>query len=154
MIDRREEILSRLLEIISDVPGVVSAVRNREAVSGDKRPAVIMHDAAEESAGLENRPRGNTKDIIVLSPQIYILMGAPATDIGTLINGMRRILIPLILADATLRDLCATPVGANRGGDIRYSGCGLDTTTGETREARLELKFEFDYVFDLAELQS
>lgn len=150
MLDRREQILARLRVIIEEVPGIRSAGRNRDDVQGRSRPAILMHDAAEDTAALSNRPSGrntkNTKDLMTLSPQLYVMLGATADLVGGLISDFRRQLIPLVWTDAQLWDL----VGGN--GDIRYLGCGLDTTTGESREARLEVKFEFTYMLDCKEL--
>jgi hypothetical protein len=56
-------------------------------------------------------------------------------------------LLPLIWTDGILKNL----VGNN--GDIKYTGGGLDTSTGETREAVLEVRFEFHYMLDMQELK-
>jgi hypothetical protein len=146
MRDVREQILSRLMTIFEEVPGILTAARNREDVSGKARPAIIMHDAAEDTSDLSNRPRRVTKDEMVLSPQIYILLGDKADVVGSKVSEFRNWLVNLVWTDSILKDL----TGGN--GDIRYTGCGLDTTTGETREARLEVRFEFTYVLDAAEL--
>lgn len=147
MIDRREEILARIRVILEEVPGVKRAARNREDVSGKDRPALIMHDAVEETADFPGRPRKTfSKDVMKLLPQIYILLGDRSEVVGSKVSELRSALVPLIWQDQQLKDL----VGSN--GFIRYMGCGLDTTTGETREARLELKFEFEYTLDAAEL--
>lgn len=151
MIDRREAILARLMEIFSEVPGIKTAARNREDVSGGKstRPAIIMHDGAESTSGLNNRPLRSPHDMMVLTPQIFILLGDRSSVVGTDVSQYRSTLIPIIYGDSILRNL----IGGGRGaGDIHYTGCGLDTTTGETREARLEVNFEFTYTLDINEL--
>jgi len=147
--DRREEILARLRMILETVPGIKKAARNLEEISGSDRPAIVMHDAAESDAGLANRLPKSKNDMMVLSPQIYILLGARALVVGSKISELRMAVLPVILKDEQLQEL----TGGSRGnGDIHYTGCGLDTTSGENREARLELSFEFTYPLLMTEL--
>lgn len=146
MRDVRELILSRLDTILEEVPGVVKATRNREFVSGKSRPAIILHDAGEDTSDLSNRPRRATKEEMVLSPQIDILLGDKSDVVGSKVSEIRNWVIYLVWTDSILKDL----TGGN--GDVHYTGCALDTATGETREARLSIRFEFTYILDAAEL--
>lgn len=150
MNDRREGILARLVEIFSTgIPGVVTAARNRTEVSGKNRPALFIHDAAEDEidfVGRPGRPNHTTKNMMSLTPQIYILIGEKSDVVGTRVSEMRRAVIAAIWNDDQLWNL----VGAT--GDIRYTGCGLDTSAGESREARLEVNFVFTYMLDVNEL--
>lgn len=152
--DRRELILDRLETIFRAIPGIVKVARNREDVSGRSRPAIILHDGGEDSADYSQRPIGTPKDFITMSPQVIVLIGSPSDEVGTDINGWRAKVLPLIMQDVTIRQLCGVVYGARAGGDLRYMGCGLDTVYGETREARLDLRFEFIYPLDPAELGS
>lgn len=149
-IDRREEILNRLMAIYDGIPGIVKTGRNVEDVSGKDRPAIIMHDAVEEAADMQNRPIGAKKDFMKLNPQIVLILGNRAQIVGSQISEFRKLLIKLIWEDTILRELVGIP--RNKESDIRYHGCTLETTTGETREARLEVRFEFTYLLDVAEL--
>lgn len=147
MIDRREEILDRLRVIGSEVPGILDSIRNTETISGTARPVVVVHDASEDTSGLAQRnARFFPKDLIQMTPQTFILLGARRLIVGTKVNELRRQFIQLVWTDSQLKALCGT------NGDIRYTGCGLDTSEGETREARLQLNFEFTYVLDVREL--
>lgn len=149
-IDRREQILSRLMTIFDEMPGIVKTGRNVEDVSGRNRPAIIMHDAGEETADIANRPNGAKKNFMKLSPQIYIKLGDRKEIVGSRISEFRNSLVKSIWGDVILRDLVG--IGRNKESDILYHGCGLDTSTGETREANLEIRFEFTYLLDLNEL--
>ena len=147
--DRRELILVRLLVILQGIPGVTLGARNRGSVSGKAQPALVMHDAVEEATEISYSREGvhyAYKALMRLSPQIYILLGNPSDVIGSDVSAMRQLLVPAIWTDPTLRGYC----GSN--GDVRYIGCGLTTETGETREARLDVKFEFIYVLSASEL--
>jgi hypothetical protein len=154
MLDRREQILQRLEYIFTTIPAVTKTARNREDVSGKSRPAILLHDAAEDVVDLGERPATATKDFVTMSPQIMVLLGAPAGDVGTQIAAFRASIIPAVLLDTQLRSLCAAQLPHGGGGRVRYMGCLLDTTTGETTEARLELKFELTYLMDPAELSA
>ncbi len=124
--------------------------RNVEDVSGGQgsRPAIIMHDAAEEAFEMSGRPKGARKELVSLKPQIFILWGDRANLVATRVNEIRRTLIKLIWTDETLAGLC----GNSKDADIRYSGCGLDTFSGETREAKMQINFDFIYLLDTNEL--
>jgi hypothetical protein len=147
--DRREEILARLTVIIGEVPGVFKGARNQQQVSGKAQPTIFLHDASEEPREEPNvvrASRNGYKDLVLMSPQIFILMGTPAADIGTAVNAFRIPLVAAVLGDSALWDI----VGPN--GEIRYAGCGLETAWGESREGRLDVNFHITYVLDLAEL--
>ena len=150
MRDRREEILARLETIIAEVPGVVKTARNIEDVSGGiaSRPAIILHDTVEEPSIESRRPRGATKELMILKPQIFILWGDRASLVATKVNEVRRSLVNLIWTDSILKDI----VGSSTDADILYRGCGLDTFSGETREAKMLVNFEFIYLLDAKEL--
>lgn len=149
MIDRHEAILARLMEIFVTVPGVKKVARNVEDFSAADRPAIVMHDAAESDAALNNRPAKARNGMMVLSPQIFILLGARALVVGSKISELRMAVLPRILNDDQLQELTGGRAG---NGDIHYTGCGLDTTAGENREARLEMSFEFTYPLLMSEL--
>lgn len=151
MADRREQILARLEAIFGTISGVAKTGRNVEDVTGKSRPAIIMHDASESSTDLSERPPGQNgrvvpKDYMILSPQIAILLGDRAEVVGTRVSAMRSALVKAIWTDSQLASFLGNK------GDIRYTGCGLETQPGETREARLLVNFEFTYFLDCAEL--
>ncbi len=152
MIDRREQILSRLMDIFQTIPGISKVYRNREDVTGRAGPTIILHDANEETADIGGRPQGAvvTKDYINLNPQIYILLGDKSEIVGSRVSELRRLLIVAIWSDSQLQEI--TGVHRNKESEIRYHGCGLDTATGEAREARLEVRFTFTYLLDVKEL--
>lgn len=150
MTDRREDILSRIRDILEEVPGIVRAGRNVEDVSGgaSARPAAILYDGSEDNADYSGRPKFSPKDYVTMTPQIVILLGARSEAVGTRVNDIRRLLIPLVYQDATIKQLC-TPAG-----DITYRSGALDTSTGETREARFEIRFDITYLMDSREMES
>lgn len=150
MTDRREAILVRLREILEETPGIVRVGRNVDDVSGgvSRRPAALLYDGAEENADYEGQARFCPKDYITMTPQIVINLGARSETVGTRVNDIRRLLIPLVYKDATLKSLCTAA------GNIKFRNGGLDTAQGESREARYELTFEFTYLSDTREMES
>jgi hypothetical protein len=52
--DKREQILQRLLQVAADVLGVVSVARNRDEISERARPAIAVFDADET---IDERPK-------------------------------------------------------------------------------------------------
>lgn len=155
--DVREQILARIRVIIGGIPGVAAAARNRIEISGTSRPAMVLHDGEEEAFEVESPaipPRGSQLDFFHLQPRIQILAGAPTESVGPLLSGLRLLLIPAILNDATLLTLVGGPAGIRGQGQMRYLAATVETVSGQTNEATMELTFRFDYVFRLSDLTS
>ena len=147
MIDRREMILARLLEIARGIDGIESAFRNRDEIGEKQRPAIVILDADEAAddgdPGL--RPARSPRRV-AMTPEIYIMLGAKPEHIGTSINTLRARLIKAILGDAELSLI----VSSN--GDIRYEGCATALARGRTMEGEMGVSFSFTYVLRPDEL--
>ena len=73
--DKREEILARLLQVAASVPGVAIAVRNQDEISERSRPAIVVFDAdesADETAERQDHP-GRAPNIVAMTPEVLIL---------------------------------------------------------------------------------
>jgi hypothetical protein len=150
MIDKREAILVRLRDIIETVPGVKAAGRNRQDVTGKARPAILLHDGDEQTENnKETAPRFSAVDKATMTPQLVILAGTTTEQLGTTLNGIRAALLPLVLQDPELINLCGGP---NSNSQIRYEGCAVTSEAGEAREGRMECNFAFEYVFKVSDL--
>jgi hypothetical protein len=147
MIDRREMILARLLEIARGVDGIAAAFRNRDEIGEKQRPAIVILDADEaaDDADPGLRPARSPRRV-AMTPEIYIMLGAKPEHIGTSINTLRARLIKAILADAELSLI----TGSN--GDIRYEGCATALARGRTMEGEMGVSFSFAYVLRPDEL--
>ncbi|HET7412126.1 MAG TPA: hypothetical protein VFJ18_05630, partial [Pararhizobium sp.] len=132
MPDLREEILARLVAIAAEVPGVVSAGRNRVALSESARPAIIVLDADEvvEEEERASRP-GHAPQLVVMTPELFVLAGRPAAEIGAKLNAFRGRIIRRVLTDAALVGL----TGPN--GFIRYAGCATALAAGRSMEGEM-----------------
>ena len=147
MTDRREMILSRLLEIAVGVDGIVAAFRNKDEISEKQRPAIVILDADEaaDDADPSSRPSRAPRRV-AMTPEIYILLGAKPEDLGTAINTLRARFVKSVLGDSQL----ASIVGSN--GDLRYEGCATALARGRSMEGEMGVSFSFTYVLRPEEL--
>ena len=147
MIDRREMILSRLLEIAGSTEGIVAAFRNKDEISEKQRPAIVILDADEaaDDADPSSRPSRAPRRV-AMTPEIYILLGAKPEDLGTAINTLRARLLKAILMDSSL----LTILGSS--GEARYEGCATALARGRSMEGEMGVSFSFTYVLRLEEL--
>lgn len=146
--DKREQILARLLTICAGLPGITAAARNVLDVPQLARPAMVVQDGSEErldSAISDNRS-GVTR--LEMNPQIWLFVrGAPA-NVGPLMSMFRSRLIYAVTSDMTLRDLTGTV------GGIRYEGCTVSEPTPETKEPRMDVNFTLIYTLAMSDLEA
>lgn len=147
MSDRREAILVQLLAVLATTIG--AAERNNQALSETRRPIGLLYDSDEEAD--ENDPRdrpANSPRRVMMTPEIYVLLGAKTKDIGTVVNDMRARVIKAIVTDAMLAGLCSV----GRGGSISYDGMATTLAQGRQRDANMSIGFSFRYVLNPADL--
>ena len=140
--DKREQILQRLVAVAAAVPGINTAVRNQDEISERKRPAIAMFDAdetADEAAERQDHP-GRAPNIVVMTPEVMILLGAAPATVGSALNALRAKLVKAVLTDAQLTSL----VGPN--GRVRYAGCSTHLGHGRSMEGFMGVHFAFAYV--------
>jgi hypothetical protein len=140
--DKREQILARLVAVAEGVPGVSTVTRNSDEISEHKRPAIAVFDADEttdEAAERQDHP-GRAPNLVVMAPEVLILLGAPSTSVGTALNDLRAKLLKAVLTDAQLIDL------AGPNGRVRYAGCSTHFGHGRSMEAAMGVQFSFTYV--------
>ena len=147
MIDRRELILVRLLEIAKGIEGIAGAFRNRDEISEKQRPAIVILDADEaaDDADPGSRPARSPRRV-AMTPEIYILLGAKPEELGSVINALRARFVKSVLGDSQLGSI----VGTN--GDVRYEGCATALARGRSMEGEMGVSFSFTYVLRPEEL--
>jgi hypothetical protein len=140
--DKREQILERLVAIAAAVPGVNTAVRNQDELSERKRPAIAIFDADEAAdEGLEHQDHpGRAPNIVVMTPEVMILLGAAPATVGSSLNSLRAKLVKSVLTDTQLTTL----VGTN--GRVRYAGCSTHLGHGRSMEGFMGMHFAIAYV--------
>jgi hypothetical protein len=140
--DKREAILARLLEVATGVPGIAAAVRNQDEISERARPAIAVFDAdesADEAAERQDHA-GRAPNLVVMTPEVLILNGAPPENVGSSLNALRAKLVKAVLTDAQLTSL----TGPN--GHARYAGCSTHLGHGRSMEGSMGVQFTFTYV--------
>jgi len=148
MTDKREAILQRLVEIAAGLSGVVTAVRNQDEVSEHARPAIVVFDADEvaDEGAVQRGHAGAAPNIVEMTPEVMILLGALPEQVGSALNELRARLIKAVLTDVELDAL----TGSN--GRTRYGGCSTHLRHGRTIEGLMAVQFAFAYVLRLADL--
>jgi hypothetical protein len=149
MIDRREQILERLMVILAAVPTVQvvlrNVVRNRGELPPEMRPAITLLDGDEVTSLSSTQQRGKvvppmTK--VEMSPEINVVMDAREPDnklIGEDMNAMRTQIVKAIYDDTALAGILTT------NGEMKYVGCQTDMATGRTMEGTLHIQMTFTY---------
>lgn len=137
MSDSREAILARLAVVLDSVTGIKCAARNRASVDRDKRPAAYLYDG-DEAAEVEQKS-GRSPALITMTPEIYIVAGESAEDIGTKLNTLRGAVLAAVLTDAPLAAL------AGPHGRVTYAGCATALSRGRTMEGEMGLNIAITY---------
>jgi hypothetical protein len=116
MTDKREQILSRLHEILLTLVGsglghVVTVVRNRGELSSEERPAIELWDADEEfDSDFLVKGRGRPAygpSIMLARPKIYILLSTlDYTTIASQLHAIRANILREVMTDTELKSLC------------------------------------------------
>lgn len=141
MIDVREDILARLLEVVATIPNIRTAQRNNVELDETHLPFVIVLDGDEESNDAQNRP-SNSPTMVQMTPEIIIAQ--QADEVGSDLTTLRRELIRRVLNDTELNNLIAK--SSPRGnGAIRYLGCQTDLGWMRWLHGTLRAQFSFKY---------
>ena len=140
--DKREQIMARLLEVAASLPGVGTVTRNSDEISEHKRPAIALFDAdesADEAAERQDHP-GRAPNLVAMTPEVLILLGASPESVGSALNALRAKLVKAVLTDPQLMALTGT------NGRVRYAGCSTHLGHGRSMEGSMGVQFTFAYV--------
>jgi hypothetical protein len=144
MVDTREAILARLLELVDSIPNIRFAQRNNVDIPEDQLPAAIVFDGDEETddardAGMRppNRPT-----IVRMHPEIIIV--EQSDEVGSDLTTLRRELLRGVLNDIALNEQIVK-TGRFGNGAIRYLGCQTDLGWGRSLQGALRAQFMFKY---------
>lgn len=144
MIDTREAILARLLELVAGIANIRFAQRNNVDIPEDQLPAAIVFDGDEETddardAGMRppNRPT-----VVRMHPEIIIV--EQSDEVGSDLTTLRRELLRGVLNDTALNEQIVK-TGRFGNGAIRYLGCQTDLGWGRSLQGALRAQFMFKY---------
>src|SRR5262245_26753326 len=155
MVDTREDILVRLVEIAATIPNIQFTDRNNSDIAEVELPAAIVFDGDEETNDAEDvsaHPPHRPTNVRML-PVIEI--GAMSSSAGSDLSVMRRELIRRVLYDTELNEqIVKTRDSAGRpgNGNIRYLGCQTDPTWMRTLYGQMLVQFMFKYKLNPADL--
>lgn len=148
MIDRREQILARLVTIAGTVSGVDFVFRNKDEISETERPCIRIYDGDEvlsdKSPPAEHK--GAVQTMMTMTPLVAIELGGKPENVGTDLNTLRLRLIKAVLTDTQLPEMVA------KKGRYRYEGCTMSSTTARLTEVAMILTFAFTYSLNPSEL--
>lgn len=145
MVDTRELVLARLLEIVSDLPNIRSAQRNNGDIPENQLPAAIVFDGDEET----KNPEDHRTHIVQMTPEIIIAQ--QSDEAGSDLTTLRRELIRLVLTDTELNEQIVK-TGRNGNGSIRYLGCQTDLGWARSLHGALRAQFQFKYALKIEDL--
>ena len=144
MVDVRENILARLLEVVATIPHMRSAHRNNVDITEDQLPAVIVFDGDEETtdgSDLSMRP-AHRPTKVQMTPEIVIAQ--QSDEVGSDLTTLRRELIKRVLTDTELNEQIVK-TGRFGNGAIRYLGCQTDLGWARSLHGALRAQFMFAY---------
>src|SRR5262245_42254653 len=105
MIDTRENILARLLQVVAAIPNIRTAQRNNPDIPEDNMlPAGIVYDGDEETndtSDVTMRPPYRPT-LVTMNPEIVIVH--KAGEVGSELHTLRRALIRGVLYDTNLNE--------------------------------------------------
>ena len=145
MVDVREDILARLLEIVATIPNIRTVLRNNIDIGERPLPAAIVLDGDEETNDASDvSAHPSTKPIAVqMMPQIVIAQ--QSDEVGSDLTTLRRELIKRVLFDTELNEQIVK-TGRQGNGAIRYLGCQTDLGVGRSMQGGLLAQFMFKYM--------
>jgi hypothetical protein len=146
MVDVRENILVRLLEVVTTIPNIRSAHRNNIDISETRLPAVIVLDGDEESDGASDvsMKQPHRPYNVQMTPGIVVQVQDDNVVLGSIVTTFRRELIKRVLTDTELNEQIVK-TGRYGNGAIRYLGCQTDVGWTRTGYAALTAQFMFKY---------
>lgn len=140
--DKREAILTRLVDIFTEIEGVNAVLRNQVPASANNYPAIILFDA-DEMLNVERAPAGphtQSPILIDMRPEVYVFLSGQPESIGPELNVLRRKILKAVLTDSVIRQL----VYSN--GGVTFDGYATALAMGRKMDAQAAIQFTFTYV--------
>jgi len=144
MIDKREQILARILVTLGTVQVGVKAHRNRTDVPESQRPCFLLFDGDEEASPQDATRHAQFFRRVTLGPEIWILLGA-TEGVGSQLNALRVKILNALLFDTTLKDLLLDD-------EIVYEGCHSALEEGRRIEGSMVVRIAFTYLLRPSDL--
>ena len=145
--DKREDVLVRLLAICRTIVEVQVVERNKDIASDWNLPAISLWDGDEDAADdFDPGHPPRTPLLMVMVPDLVVRLGDTPAGVGTELNKMRARILKAILTDAELK----TIVGSN--GQIRYDSGAPSLARGREILGEMAMVFRIVYALNPSEL--
>ena len=144
MVDTREDVLARLLEIAATIPNIKSAQRNNLDITEEQLPAAVVFDGDEETSDADDmgmRP-AHRPTVVRMTPNIVI--AEQSDQAGSDLTTLRREIIRRVVTDTELNEQIVK-TGRHGNGAIRYLGCVTDLGWARSLHGALQVNFLFKY---------
>jgi hypothetical protein len=155
VIGTREEILTRVFQILQAVAGDVPVYRNRKDVLDIVRPAIVLLDGTEKNISPDQESGKTVRmrpALICMSPQIFVLLkerdnamnntvGNVSAPLGAELNYWIDAIRGALSSDPTLLQLI-TP-----NGQVIFRGAWTDCQTGSTIIGELRMFIDLLYIY-------
>jgi hypothetical protein len=141
--DKREQILVRIREILEGLDLFDTVVRNDIISDETNLPAAMLMDGDEtaEDSGHGGKKPANATTRVIMFPEIYILLDGLPEVVGTLLNRYRSHVVYALLNDSELRALAVD-------GDVRYEGLQTGLALGRSMAGEMGLNIGVGYKFE------
>ena len=152
MVDIREDILARLLEVVATIPNLRSAHRNNVDITGTtncRRRSCSTATRKPTTRATFRCVRRNRPTSVQMTPEIVIAQ--QADEVGSDLTTLRRELIKRVLTDTELNEQIVK-TGRHGNGAIRYLGCQTDVGWMRSLHGALRAQFMFKYTLSLKTL--
>ena len=144
MVDTREDVLARLLEIDATIPNIKSAQRNNLDITEEQLPAAVVFDGDEETNDADDmgmRP-AHRPTVVRMTPNIVI--AEQSDQVGSDLTTLRREIIRRVVTDTELNEQIVK-TGRHGNGAIRYLGCQTDVGWMRSLHGALRAQFAIKY---------
>jgi hypothetical protein len=156
MIDKREAILARLVEIAAAIDGVRTADRNVPKLDDSPLPAIVVLDGEEEADDGDYMSSGKSvaRNPLVprrvhMTPHLLVALGEKPEQLGPVANTLRARIYTAVVNDADLKLLVLNGTG------IKYDGLSKPRDeSGRLVLSQFYLRFTFTYILNPADLIS
>lgn len=150
MTDKRELILSKLLEVLQTVDGIKSVKRNLDQMPEGARPSIVLLDGDEGLPQTQSEMRSGKSPVIMhMQPVINVLVGDNDKDIGATINTIRAGIITKILTDTDLATVVDADIDRQNRKNGRISYTGMMTRFSHSFEMDCDMQVNFLIVYSL-----
>ena len=144
MVDVREDILARLLELVTTLPNIRTAYRNNLRLTEQDLPSAVVFDGDEETDDANDKSMRppHKPSIVQFTPEIVVV--DQRNLVGSALTALRKDLIKLVLFDVELNQQIVK-TGRYGNGTIRYIGCQTDVGWMRSLHGALKANFLFRY---------